>query len=101
MFETKDGKALAKKIAKGKTLVLFYASWCPDCQFFLPIFSSIAAKFKGTAMKARIDEDKNPMWGDYKIKRVPTLVLFENGKEKSRAEERGGSIPDSELEKLL
>lgn len=101
MFETKDGSALAKKIAKGKHLVLFYASWCPDCQFFLPEFNSIAAKFKGTAMKARIDDEANPIWDSYKIERVPTLILFEDGKELARAAEKGGSIPESELNKLL
>lgn len=101
MFETEDGKELAGKLKKGKCLVLFYASWCPDCARFMPIFDSLPAKAKLPLLKARIDKDENTIWEDYKIERVPTVVFFENGKEKGRAEEKGGRIDESELKRLL
>lgn len=101
MLETQDKKELAGKIAKGKSLVLFYASWCPDCQRFMPEFEALAGKTALQLLKAQIDEDENPIWDDYKIKRVPTVALFVNGKEKGRAEERGGLVSEKELQKLL
>lgn len=100
MFETEKEPELLKRIAKGKSLVLFYASWCPDCKRFMPIFDSLASKSKLPLLKAQIDEDENPMWDDFKIGRVPTVVLFENGKEKGRVEEQGG-IDEKKLKKLL
>lgn len=101
MFETEKGPELAGKIAKGKSLVLFYATWCPDCSRFLPIFDSLHLMAALPLRKARIDRDENPMWDDFKIERVPTVVLFENGKEKGRVAESGGSIDAAKLRKLL
>jgi thioredoxin 1 len=101
MFETENKKELAGKISKGRSLVLFYASWCPDCRRFTPTFDSLPKKTKLPLFKARIDEDENPMWGDYGIERVPTVVLFENGNEKARAQECGGKIDEKELKRLL
>lgn len=101
VLETQDKKELERRAAKGKSLVLFYASWCPDCSRFMPIFDSLASKTKLQLLKAQIDEDENPMWDDYKIRRVPTVALFENGKEKGRVEESGGGIDGVKLQKLL
>ena len=101
MFETTKKLELERKIAKGRCHVLFYASWCPDCTRFMPTFDSLLPKAKAQLLKARIDEDENPMWDHFKIERVPTVVLFEDGKEKGRAEEKGGKIDAKELARLL
>jgi thioredoxin 1 len=62
-----------------KTLVLFYATWCPYCANFKPTFES--AKIK-TADKigSIIDEDENPLWDRFNIQAVPTMIAFQNGK---------------------
>jgi len=101
MFRTDDASELKKHIAKGRHLVLFYASWCPDCARFLPTFDSLSSRTALPLSKAQTDDDENSIWDDFKIARVPTVVLFENGKEKSRAEESGGSIDKKKLEKML
>jgi len=103
MLETTGKEELGKIVAAGKAAVLFYAGWCPDCSRFMPVFDAAAAKakVKVKVAKARIDEDENPIWDDYKIERVPTVVLFEDGKEKMRVEEKGGKIDGKKLEKML
>ncbi len=101
MFETDSGKVLAAKIAKGGSLVLFYASWCPDCARFMPTFDSLGSKTKLRLLKAKIDADENPIWEDYKIEAVPTVVLFEDGKEKMRAEENSRGSCEKKLKQLL
>ena len=101
MFESDKQKEINKGISRGKTLVLFYASWCPDCSRFMPVFDEAASKAKVKVAKARIDADENPIWDNYKIEVVPTVVLFENGKEKMRVEEKGGKIDGKKLEKML
>ena len=67
----------------GRTLVLFYASWCPYCSNFKPSFESAAI---GGVRKigAMIDEDENPLWDRYGIQAVPTMIAFENGREVAR-----------------
>ncbi len=66
-----------------KTVVLFYATWCPYCSNFKPTFES--AKIE-TANKVGsiIDEDENPLWDRFNIQAVPTMIVFQNGKIISR-----------------
>ena len=66
-----------------KTVVLFYATWCPYCANFKPTFE--AAKIE-TANKigSIIDEDENPLWDRFNIQAVPTMIVFQNGKIVSR-----------------
>jgi len=66
-----------------KTLVLFYASWCPYCTSFKPTFES-ASTNKAKKMATLIDEDENPLWDRFNIQAVPSMILFENGKIVSR-----------------
>lgn len=62
-----------------KTLVLFYASWCPYCANFKPIFER--SKVNNTEkIGAMIDEDENPLWDRFNIQAVPTMIAFEKGK---------------------
>jgi len=90
MFETSDENELKKKIAKGTVVALFYASWCHDSRAFLPVCDAHAKKAKCEVIKVRIDEEENPIWDDFKIEFVPTVIRFENGKEKKRAAHGNG-----------
>lgn len=62
-----------------KTLVLFYASWCPYCANFKPIFE-ISNVNNTEKIGALIDEDENPLWDRFNIQAVPTMIAFEKGK---------------------
>ena len=102
MFETCDIDELKKKIAKGRIVALFYASWCHDSKGYLPTFDACVPGATCEVIKVRIDEDANPIWDEFKIEFVPTIVLFENGKEKRRAEHgRGHYLGKEELLALL
>jgi thioredoxin 1 len=66
-----------------KTIVLFYATWCPYCSNFKPTFES--AKIEAaTKLGSIIDEDENPLWDRFNILAVPTIIIFQNGKIISR-----------------
>lgn len=66
-----------------KTVVLFYATWCPYCANFKPTFES--AKIEtANKMESIIDEDENPLWDRFNIQAVPTMIVFQNGKIISR-----------------
>lgn len=62
-----------------KTLVLFYASWCPYCANFKPTFENCNMG-KVRKMEALVDEDENPLWDRFNIQAVPTMIAFEKGK---------------------
>ncbi len=68
-----------------RVLVLFCASWCPFCERFYPTFERLTAeKAFDKTMRVYIDDDDNPLWDDFSIEAVPTLLFFEQGKAASR-----------------
>ena len=63
-----------------KVLVLFCASWCPFCRSFFSVFAKQVAKYSfDSTVRVYIDDDDNPLWEDYLIEAVPTIILFEQG----------------------
>ena len=66
-------------------LVEFWATWCGYCKKIEPTIVQIATEYDGRLriVKVDIDKDKN-LKARYKVKGVPTVVLFKNGKEKKR-----------------
>lgn len=70
-------------------LAVFYAYWCPFCTSFLPMFEGITSNRFQTA-EVDISDEANPLWEEYKIDVVPSLIAFENGKETVRRNGRRG-----------
>jgi thioredoxin-like negative regulator of GroEL len=94
----KELKELLK--TKGKVLALFYASWCPDCTRFMPYFEK-ETKDKKNILKVKIDEEENSIWESFEIERIPTVCLFENGKELERVVEDFGKIDLNKFKEMV
>jgi len=77
-----DNEQLLKS---GKILVFFYAEWCPFCRsafHHLASLSSISYK----VFRVDLSDERNPIWNSLKIRRIPTLIAFDGGKEFWRRE---------------
>ena len=62
------------------TLVEFYGTWCTPCRTMNPILDELKIQRKDTLSIVKIDVDKNlEITNQYKIKSVPTLILFKSG----------------------
>jgi thioredoxin 1 len=69
----------------GKVLALFYASWCPYCKSFVPVFDKKVFNFTGgSVIHVLLDDYDNPLWDEYSIEAVPTVLFFDKGKVRSR-----------------
>jgi thioredoxin 1 len=68
--------------AKKRLVALFYASWCPYCVKFLPVFER-NAQCEGLGF-AMIKDDQERMMDLYSIDIVPTVILFEGGNVSTR-----------------
>ena len=69
-----------QKVATGKVLVEFFATWCPHCQRQQPITDEAADMLRGEVSVYQVDVDKNPeLAQEYAPNGFPTYVLFENG----------------------
>ncbi len=64
--------------SKDKAFVLFYASWCPYSQEFLPVFKEYAKANPQECISVVID-DKPDLCDKYAIEYYPTVLLFKKG----------------------
>ena len=85
-------KDLDAELKKSKSvLALFYSSWCPFCVGFVPTFDRkvISLGIKNV-VHVLLDDYDNPLWDEYDIPAVPTIVLFEGDKICKRLDARLG-----------
>ena len=86
-----------KEITNGKVLVDFFATWCGPCKMLSLVMEKFDSKGVIPIVKVDIDEDRM-LANEYKITSVPTLIIFENGKEVKR---RSGFMSEEELQKWV
>ena len=69
----------------GAALVDFFEGWCHHCRMFEVKFAQMAAKYGDRAGFFTVDSETLTDLGDrFQIKKIPTVVLFEGGKETCR-----------------
>lgn len=65
---------------KGVALVDFYADWCGPCRTLAPVVDSVAQKFAGEAVVAKVNVDNNPELSQLlQVKSIPALFYFKDG----------------------
>ncbi len=71
---------------KGVVIVKFWATWCTPCKMLTPEFNKAKKIVGDRAIFAtyNVDNRGKPL-KQYNISTIPTMVLFENGKEVDRS----------------
>ena len=63
-------------------LIDFFATWCGPCKTLAPILKQVKDNLGERITILKIDVDKNPQLASkYQVRGVPTMVLFQNGKQ--------------------
>ena len=76
-----DGEVLKSDVP---VVVDFFATWCGPCKMIAPIFEELAAEYNGKAKFVKVDIDESPeLASNYKVRGVPTLMVFKGGEIKS------------------
>lgn len=66
-------------------VVDFWAPWCGPCQGFAPTFAKAAAEFEPQARFIKINtENEQQVASQFAIRSIPTLAIFQSGKEVTR-----------------
>jgi thiol-disulfide isomerase/thioredoxin len=75
--------------AKDKAIVLFYATWCPFSQRFLPVFKEYQESNPDQCLSVIVDEEPE-LCDELGIEYYPTVIVFKKGKVSKRLDAEHG-----------
>lgn len=97
MIKHYNDEDFGEVLKKNRVLVDFYATWCGPCKMLGPVLEKLDEK--NLIEIAKIDVDHAGKTSTtYGVFSVPTLILFENGKEIKR---QSGFMSLDQLEKFV
>jgi len=73
-----------KKAIEEKSIILFTASWCPDCIFIKPFIGEIVDKYNQFKFYVVDRDEMIDLCKELDILGIPSFVAFENSKETGR-----------------
>lgn len=85
-YEDFDVKVIAASHER-PVLVDLWAQWCSPCLVIAPVLERVIAGYGGKVRLAKVEVDAGrnmKLAGHYRVRGFPTILLFEDGKERGR-----------------
>ena len=79
--EIQEAEFAGKVLNSGlPVLVDFFAPWCGPCRALAPVLEGVAKAYEGRLRVVKVNvDDAQQLAVDYRIRGVPSLLLFEEG----------------------
>lgn len=98
MIYLENEEKFYETIKEKKVLVDFYATWCGPCNLISPHIEEIALENKNLKV-IKVDVDKfTNLSKKYGVMSIPTLIVFEEGKEVNK---HIGYLEKKDIEALI
>jgi thioredoxin 1 len=82
---TKDNFDKSVLKSKKPVMVDFFAEWCGPCKLAGPVIDELAKENAGKIVIGKVDVGKEQQLAQqYNVMSIPTIVIFNNGKEVDR-----------------
>ena len=96
---TKNNFEKEVKNSDTPVIVDFWASWCGPCMAMAPTFEELSKEYEGKLKFAKLNvEDNQDIAGQFSIRGIPCLVVFNKGEEADRII---GSMPKEALKEKI
>jgi len=82
----------------GTVLVDFWASWCPPCRMFAPVYESASEKHDDLVFGSVNTEEQQELAAGFGISSIPTLMVF---RDNILIFQQAGALPEKSLEDLI
>ncbi|HLI05233.1 MAG TPA: thioredoxin [Ktedonobacteraceae bacterium] len=100
LFHVTDQDFESKILKSDRPVIVdFWAEWCGPCRMVAPTYEKLSDEFASKLAFAKMDVDENPRTpGGLGIQGIPTMIVFNNGKEVGRIV---GAYPPPQLKNQI
>lgn len=91
--DTFDGE-----IAKGTTLVDFWAEWCGPCRALAPVLDELSKEMPGVKIAKMNVDESSKVPAKFNVQSIPTMILFKDGQKVGQIV---GLIPKNKIKEFI